>query len=429
MKQVTSDPGGHILTNTGVWSPDSRWIAYDRRKVEDVFDGDRIERANIETGEIQVMYESSNGASCGVVTYHPREDRVVFIHGPENPTDDWRYAASHRRGVMADRTHPGVYRNLDARDLTSPFTPGALRGGTHVHTFSGAGSWVSSTYEDHVLGQLGEGGGHEHNQRNVAVSVPGRAVAPGGDHPRNHRGECFTVLATRTVDEPDPGSDQISKAFSDAWVGTNGYMRSDGTRQAKAIAFQGHVRMIGGETVSEVFVVDLPADLSRPSDGPLEGTPTTRPRPPAGVVQRRLTHTADRKHPGIQGPRHWLRSSPDGARIAFLMKDNRGVVQFWTVPPTGGQPVQVTRNPWDVRSAFSWSPDGRRLAYVMDNSVFVTDVYSGKATRVTDRLPNGHAPMPYACCFSPDGRWIAFTRPVAAGGDSLDQVFIVPALD
>ena len=42
-------------------------------------------------------------------------------------------------------------RNLDARDLLPPFTPGALRGGTHVHQFSPDGHVVSSTYEDHVL--------------------------------------------------------------------------------------------------------------------------------------------------------------------------------------------------------------------------------------------------------------------------------------
>jgi hypothetical protein len=51
------------------------------------------------------------------------------------------------------------------------------------------------------------------------------------------------------------------------------------------------------------------------------------PLSPKGCTQRRLTFTAQRKFPGIQGPRHWLRSSPDGSRIAFLMKDDAGVVQ------------------------------------------------------------------------------------------------------
>ena len=100
-------------------------------------------------------------------------------------------------------------------------------------------------------------------------------------------------------------------------------------------------------------------------------------------MQRRLTFTATDRHPGLQGPRHWLRSSPDGSRIGFLKKDDAGVVQFWTVSPNGGPPTQVTRNPHPVASAFTWHPDGRRVAFVMDNSVCLTDVLAGETTRLT----------------------------------------------
>ncbi len=424
-KQVTTAQQGHILTNANVWSADSGWLAYDVREVGHVFDGARIERVDVNTGDVQVLYESGNGATCGVVTTHPTEDRVVFIHGPENPTDAWSYAAAHRRGVVVSGAAPGAATNLDARDLVPPFTPGALRGGTHVHTFSGQDGWVSSTYEDDVLAALGNAGDHDLNQRNVAVSVPGIPVTVGAGHARNHDGTAFTVLVTRTVNAPRPGSDEISKAFSDAWVGTNGYVKADGTRQAKAIAFQGHVRTAAGTSIAEVFIVDLPTELTHAGDTPLAGTVSRRPAPPKGVVQRRLTYTADREHPGLQGPRHWLRSSPDGLQIAFLMKDDRGVVQFWTVSPNGGQPAQVTRNPWSVQSAFSWSPDGQRLAYVMDNSVFVTDVATGTSTRLTERRSSAAAPTDYCCCFSPDGTQIAYTCPVRGGDKAFDQVFVV----
>src|SRR5439155_14791392 len=140
------------------------------------------------------------------------------------------------------------------------------------------------------------------------------------------------------------------------------------TRQRRAIAFQGQVVTARGEAISEVFIVDLPEDVTVPGDGPLEGTATRRPLPPKGTVQRRLTFTAQRRHPGLQGPRHWLRSSPDGTRIALLMRGDDGVVQLWTVSPNGGPPAQLTRNPSDIASAFSWSRDGRWIAHVMDNS-------------------------------------------------------------
>jgi hypothetical protein len=245
------------------------------------------------------------------------------------------------------------------------------------------------------------------------------------DHPRNYDGSHFSVLVTRTVDDPRPGSDEIDRAYSDAWVGVDGYRRPDGTRQRRAIAFLGNVRMADGRAIAELFVVDIPDDVTVPGDGPLEGTAMRRPAPPKGVVQRRLTRTAGRKHPGLQGPRHWPRSCPDGSRIAFLMKDDGGVVQLWTIPPGGGAPRQVTRNPWDVASAFSWSPDGRRIAHVMDNSVFVTETGTGRSVRLTARSPGATAPLPLACVFSPDGARIAFLRPVETDGAVHNQVCVV----
>lgn len=412
-KQVTHDPKGHILTNTGVWSPDSEWIVYDTRPdpAGESFTGETIEIVNVRTGETRVLYRSKNGAHCGVVTFHPREFKVVFILGPENPTPDWSYGPAHRQGVIVDVSNPGQIINLDARDLTPPFTPGALRGGSHVHVWAPAGDWVSFTYEDHILAAyVDETEDHEVNLRNVGISIPGRPVQVDRDHPRNHDGEYFSVLVTRTVANPKPGSDDIKRAFEEGWVGTNGYLRRDGTRQHRALAFQGHVVTPDGRTISEVFIVDLPDDPTIPGDGPLAGTLTQRPRPPKGTVQRRLTFTADRKHPGIQGPRHWLRSSPDGSQIAFLMRDDNGIVQLWTVSPNGGSPRQLTRNPHSIQSAFTWSPDGQYIAHVMDRSVCVTHVGTGNTHRLTQPSPEAYAPRPEACVFSPDGRKIAYVR-------------------
>lgn len=57
-----------------------------------------------------------------------------------------------------------------------PYTPGALRGGSHVHVYSPNGQFVSFTYNDHVL--------HERDPaldlRNVGVAAPyGLADAAG----------------------------------------------------------------------------------------------------------------------------------------------------------------------------------------------------------------------------------------------------------
>jgi len=426
-RQVTQAAQGHVLTNHAVWSPDGQWLAYDLRAVSENFTGTRIEAINVATGVVRTLYTAPLGSHCGVVTWHPVQPRVIFIQGPEPETETWSYGASRRRGVMVDFGGDGTGHALDAANYAPPFAPGALRGGSHVHQFSPDGTRVSFTYDDELLARPpADGIAREPNQRNVGVAVPAGPVQVNRNHPRNHDGEWFSVLVTRTVAQPRPGSDEISRACEEGWIGTDGYARADGTPQRHALAFQGTVVAGDGREHVEVFIVDLPDDLTPPGEAPLEGTATLRPAPPRGVQQRRLTFTEARTARGLQGPRHWLRSSPDGSRIAFLMKDDAGVVQLWTVSPNGGEPHQLTRNPADIASAFSWSSDGRLIAHAMDGSVCVTSARTGATLRLTPRREPAAAPLPLACVFSPDGRHIAYQRSVPdAGGTVFAQIFTV----
>jgi len=431
-KQVTFGPYGHILTNCNVWSSDGNWIVYDIRSdpAGSVFDGTRIERVHVETGEVQVLYESKNRACVGVATCSPVDDLVIFIHGPENPAPGWEYSFVNRRGVILDAKKPGVISNLDARDLTPPFTPGALRGGTHLHTFSPDGRRIAFTYEDMLLARFSSpGADHDVNQRAIGVSMAGQPVNIPGNHPGNYSGSHFSVLVTRMSNQPRPGSDDIGKATEEAWIGNRGYLRPDGSRQEHAIAFQGQVVNAQGTSIVEAFVVDLPADLSIAGAAPLEGTDLRRPAPPKGTVQHRLTFTEDRKYPGIQGPRHWLRSSPDGSRIGLLMKDDDGIVQIRTISPNGDALRQLTHNPWSIASAFTWSFDGQWIAHAMDGSIFLTDATTGESHRLTQKSEDpARAPRPDTCVLSPDGSKIAYVKPVALGKESYNQVFVAYAL-
>jgi hypothetical protein len=314
-----------------------------------------------------------------------------------------------------------------------PYTPGALRGGSHVHIFSGDGQWISFTYDDHVLTTREPTGQGDLNQRNVGVAVPLTAVTVPRSHPRNHDGAMFSTLVTRTVRTPRPGSDEIQRAYEDAWIGVDGYVRADRSRQQRALAFLGDAIDEKGQPLTELYVADLPPlhAMKKPGDGPLQGTPTLRPQPPLAVIQRRLTFTADREFPGVQGPRHWPRSSPDGSRIACLMRDDAGVVQLWTVSPNGGPPRQLTSDRWDVASAFTWNRDGSAIAYIADGSVMVFDAVTGDSRRLTTANPaaDQQAPRPEACVFSPDGGQIAFVRQVpAANGTAFNQIFVASSL-
>lgn len=437
MKQLTDGPTNHVLTNVHVWSHDGQWIYYDVRSdlAGGVFDGDRIERVHVASGTVDVVYQARHGAHVGVVTASPTDDCVAFIHGPENPTDDWHYNAYHRRGVIWSAVDRATV-NLDARDVVSPYTPGALRGGSHVHVFSPDGRWVSFTYEDHVLATTNRPG-TQSNRRCVGVSAPLGNVTVPKTHPRNHDGEFFSVVVTEVTDQPQPGSDQIWTAYEDAWIGDHGYVRADGTRQERALAFIGDCVTNDGDIVAELFVVDLPDDITIAGDGPLCGTETTRPSPPRQCVQRRLTYTSDRRHPGLAvpprtgtpshgtashwPPRYWPRSSPDGSMIATLMKDDAGLTQLWLVSPAGGPPRQLTSGRRRIASAFTFRPDGRCIACVIGDEVCEVNVVTGETTAITEPT-NGLRPE--ACVYSPDGRQVAFARTMPIDGGSCNQVFV-----
>lgn len=189
MKQITFAPRNHQLTNTRTWTADSRWLVFDVRPSGASFTSETIERVNVHTGELEVIYRATQGAHVGVVTVHPQAEKYVFIHGPENPDATWQYDFHHRRGVIAEQ---GKVTNLDAMDITSPYTPGALRGGSHVHVFSPNGEFVSFTYNDHVM--------HERDLaldlRNVGVAVPYGPVTVLAQHQENTAaatGACWSA--------------------------------------------------------------------------------------------------------------------------------------------------------------------------------------------------------------------------------------------
>ncbi len=418
-KQLTFDARGHQLTNINVWTADSQWIAYDVRPKGSEFSGLTIERINVSSGEIETLYRATEGAHVGVVTVSGEvPPRYVFIHGPENPDEHWKYDFHHRRGVIIDAANSPMPATLDACDITEPYTPGALRGGSHVHVFSHDGSRLSFTYNDHVMHQWNVA----EDLRNVGIALANRPVAVAKSHPREYDGSHYCVLVSQTTSTPQPGSDQINRAYEEGWIGQQGYVRADGHRQRWALAFIGDTLSAQGEKLPEVFVVDLPQDdaaYNQAGEAPLQGTSTCLPAPPANVVQRRLTFTGDRPYPGIAlQPRHWLRASVDGRQIAFLMRDAEGVVQLWLISPEGGEPQQISQASSDIQSAFSWHPQGGKLALVCDNSVMLLDVSSGEMRRLTARTDV--PPIADAVVFSPDGNRVAYMREISG----FNQIFI-----
>lgn len=410
--QLTHQPKGHMLNESQCFSKDGRWIVYDTRNSDTgIAENGEIAMVHVDTKEIVLLYKTPNqtnyGPGVGAATFSPAEDRVIFIHGIRNADEKNPYSFTRRTGVSVVSSRPQVPEFMDARDITPPFTPGALRGGTHAHSRSGDGQWLCFTYNDYVLEQLSKKDSSVKDLRVVGVMKSGIPVkVADAANPESNDGKYFSAVVTRVTENPAPGSDEIDKAFDEGWIGTNGYMRVDGSRQQRAIAFQGNTRNRKGETITEVFVVDIPDDITRPSSGdPLQGTERTRPGIPEGVKQRRITFSEK----GIQGPRFWLRTSADGSMIGFLAADEKGIIQVFAVSPNGGAVRQLTFNEQSVQGPINFSPDGRMLAYLAGDRVFITDIASGKSSRLTHT--SAHTPEG-AVIWSPDGRTLAFNRKI-----------------
>ncbi len=398
--QLTHEPYGHMLNSTQAFSPDDQWIVYDTRNDQTHIGRTCcIEKVNRRTGEVVRLYsvpgQSLHGPGVGAPAWHPHADRLIFIHGLLNCSASRPYGFTRRFGALWDAQSPDTVVPAEARAVNPPLIAGALRGGTHAHSWSGDGEWISFTYNDFILERLEHTSGSEvKDLRTIGVMSPVAAVSVASEDAENFSGRYFTVVAATVTENPRPGTDDIDKAFDECWIGENGYIRSDGSRQKRAIAFQGNVRTEAGEVLTEVFVTDIPEDITTPRAGmPLEGSSSLRPAVPQGLVQRRLTFTADRTFPGVQGPRCWLRSSPDGSEIYFLMKDDEGIVQVHSVPVLGGAIRQVTRLPASVQSQFNVSPDGGYIALIADNSVWICDVRNAGTRRLTPRSDDATAPV------------------------------------
>ena len=90
--QITFSPYNHSLDNNDNFSPDNMWLVYDTRTNNGgIRTGKTIEKVNISTKEIVTIYSapgaSETGPGKGAVSYHPIENKIIFIHGLLNHSE------------------------------------------------------------------------------------------------------------------------------------------------------------------------------------------------------------------------------------------------------------------------------------------------------------------------------------------------------
>jgi len=108
--------------------------------------------------------------------------------------------------------------------------------------------------------------------------------------------------------------------------------------------------------------------------------------------------------------------SPDGQRIAYL-SDRSGEYQIWVQPADGtGEPERLTDFSRGYRHTLRWSPDGSRIAFTdSELTLWIVDVATRKLTRV-DKAQYQSMDVSLDSkeisdfSWSPDGRWLAYSK-------------------
>jgi hypothetical protein len=393
-KQLTFSPRTHALDNNDNFSPDGKSLCYDTRGTvynENLANSKSIEKVAISSGVETVLWEppsiTGEAAAPGVAaaSYHPLENKVIFIHGPmlDEVKERGTYSIRNRTALEVDGEGKLSSVRVDRRDVSSEITTaGAHRGGTHRHEYCRTGKRIGFTYDDFLL---------QDYDRTIAYMEPSAYAPEGYTH--------YFSMILKPVKKGESLAGEIEKAYGDSWIDAAGSMR----------AFIGKVRAQNGIDYEEdLFVADIPLDVKITTSH--SGTQDRYPEPPEGIAIRRLTHGMD-----VTGI---VRGSSDGTRIAFAAPDEAGRDQVFIISAFGSdkEPTQLTRLASPV-SSIRWHPSGQWVFCLSDGNVFVTYLGSSSGFGRTIQLSNDQQPRDQLVV-SQDGNLLAYIIPLPTKDES-----------
>lgn len=390
-KQISFSEKNHALDNNDNFSPDNRFLCYDTRGTvynENLANCKSIEKIEIKTGIETILWQpqsvTGEQAAPGVaaVSYHPVEDKVIFIHGPllEEVEERGYYGITNRTGVEVSADGKGTVTKIDMRDVATnrPTTPGAQRGGTHRHEYTRSGNRIGFTYDDFL---------NTNYDRTIGYMESNPRAPSGYTH-------YFAVLL-KPAEKGQAKPGEIEKAFGDSWVDEEGKMR----------AFVGKVRSDNGvDYQTDLFVAEIPDSVVITTAK--SGNGTEYPEPPAGIQIRKLTHSGK-----VEGN---VRGSFDGKQMAYVAPDSAGIMQVYVISACGSdlsseenlKPRQLTAFT-DNASNPRWHPQKNWLFVTTGGNIAAVCAESGTGFGKTFLLTNDEQERS-ALVVSNDGNMLAY---------------------
>lgn len=444
LQQRTFGPYGHFLNHRQAQTCDGKHLVYDTRNADpDIPKTRRIEALDLADNTPKVLYDTQSdqpfGPGVGAAVADPHHPRVLFIHGLKNCSSQNPYATSRRFGALCSLNQsPATIhdaRPLESRSMTEAVPWGSLRGGSHAHSFSPDGRWISFTYNDAWVAKHNPSSDrrtigfallsqedtkatqqevHKDNSSEVFGNIEkitnstslnswGRQADA-----ENFQGIAWAALALDPIEPTSDGESNIDQqrtnehgctvahcewAREECWV-----------PNPLRLAFVGRVPKTAlRPSIEEVFIAEFPKEAlhwPKQLQGCVPTDPTTgRLQAPPGIQIRRLTYsdsdlsdgnstraigfcpelvTTDASHRGIQGPRHWLLASPCGDWIFGLFKDITDCVRLVRICSRTGAVRPISKPGFSITHPPALDPSGRMVSLVSGKSLHLLDLVTEK---------------------------------------------------
>ncbi len=390
-----------------IWSPDSRFVAYDA--------GGKLKKINIAGGPAETICELA-GLSVGGSW---NKDGVI-IFGNDSPD-----GGLMRVSAMGGKPSPLTIVDPSRNEHIHTF-PSFLPDGRHfLYYRSSATPENAGTYVGSIDAEPGK---QDHKQPLVnaaALYAPAADSSPGELlflRSQTLVAQPFDSTRLRLSGEPMPVAEQVGSylAYGFFSISANGIL----VYRTRSQDFQLTWFDRQGITIGRVWEPGPYTSLSVSPDG-------TR-----AVVSRNdlfqgtavwnlwlldLTRGTSKRFTSALGTNDFPVWSPDGSRIAFASSREGGsaALNLYQKLASGAQDEEVLLRNSETKVPTSWSRDGRFILYTVDDPKTKGDIWAlsmegdHQRTRLLGTEFSEHAAQ-----FSPDSHWIAYTSD-ASGRDEV----------